>query len=225
MSRDNLSIHGGVREFWETSEQGGPVDVAAIIERHPFDALAIAREVLNRHDTYISRLHEISWLARSQVEASHCGRFAPGASIKVQRKARGWSPEALYAAAALPSDLWSPGALAALEAGDPDPVPVEAWAGLADVFEWEPYCVVAEIRFAFGERVGFRRPRGPRRLHTEPGVSDAAYLDEVRSALGVPLSSMPAIEDGAAEDYLAEIAEAARHARNRADIWEWDWGR
>ena len=180
------TIGPGLRKFREAAARGEQVDVLALMDEYPSEALAIVDEVQVpiKHDRPMMREH--MWLARDEVERD-AGRDADlGAMLRAEREYRGITVADLARSVQVLGVDLDAATLERLEANQGVDIDPGSWAAVVAELELDPYHVVANIRRSLSPLRAEGEPLSGAMLSREPTRDVADYLDRVRSALGIP---------------------------------------
>ncbi len=209
MSRVNRG--NGVQKFWEARASGAEVEVKAILEEHPDEALELAdaiREAARQED---SAARERMWLARAHVLNQSGGDMSLGDLLRSSREEAGLSTTALSQRAQGRGVSLIATAIQQLEADRAKVTNLRTpglWSTLAEILQIDPHRLVATIRLAVsGSPTAQRFTRMERgstaanrqRLMTsglplDAGDDMADYIDWVREELGLPPSPTDATQ-------------------------------
>ena len=201
----------GVQKFWEARASGAEVDVEAILEEHPDEALALAdamREAARQED---SAARERMWLARAYVLNQSGRDVSLGDLLRSSREEAGLSTTALSQRAQGRGVSLIATAIEQLEADRAKITNVRTpglWSTLAEILQIDPHRLVATIRLAVsgsptaqrftrmerGSTAANRQRFVTSELPLEAGEDAADYIDWVRTELGLPPSSAEAAQ-------------------------------
>ena len=201
----------GVRKFWEARASGTEVDVKAIFEEYPDEALELAdaiREAASRED---SAARERMWLARAQVLNRFGEDVTLGTLLRTSREHAGLSTSALSSRVQERGVRLQPTAIDLLEADRTRITNVKVpglWATLAEVLRIDRHRLVATLQVALsGSQTAQRFTRMERGataanrerllgidLSSNRQEDVARYIDWVRSELGLPSSPADAVQ-------------------------------
>ena len=201
----------GVEKFWEARASGAELDVKAIFEEHPDEALELADAIREAASQEESAAQERMWLARAQVLKRSGEDVSLGALLRTSREEAGLSVSALSLRAQGSGVRLLATAIEQLEADRTRITNVKTpglWSTLAEILKIDRHRLVATIqvvllgsqtaqRFTRMER-GATAANRKRFLNSEPSSKqreDAnSYIDWVRAELGLPPSSADAIQ-------------------------------
>ena len=201
----------GVEKFWEARASGAELDVKAIFEEHPDEALELADAIREAASQEESAAQERMWLARAQVLKRSGEDVSLGALLRTSREEAGLSVSALSLRAQGRGVRLLATAIEQLEADRTRITNVKTpglWSTLAEILKIDRHRLVATIqvvllgsqtaqRFTRMER-GATAANRKRFLNSEPSSKqreDAnSYIDWVRAELGLPPSSADAIQ-------------------------------
>ena len=201
MSRVNRGR--GVQQFWQARATGADVDLKAILDEHPDEALELAdamREAARQED---SVARERMWLARAYALKQSGRDVSLGDLLRSSREEAGLSTIALSQRAQGRGVSLLATAVQQLEADRAKVTNVRIpglWSTLADILQIDPHKLVATIRLAVsGPPPALRFTRMERgstaenrqglmtsELPLEAGEDAADYIDWVRAELGLP---------------------------------------
>ena len=201
----------GVRKFWEARASGAEVDVKAIFEEHPDEALELAdaiREAASQED---SVARERMWLARAQILNRSGEDVTLGALLRTCRENAGLSTSALSSRVQERGVQLQPTAIGLLEADRARITNVKIpglWATLAEILRIDRHRLVATIQVAVsGPQTAQRFTRMERGasaanrerllgidLSSERREDVTSYIDWVRAELGLPSSPADAVQ-------------------------------
>ena len=199
----NSSWGPGVRIFWRSKANGEEVNIKALFEEYPDEALQLAdalREVAIQED---SADRENMWLARAQVLGRSGEEVTLGALLRTSREETGLSTNDLSVSIQAQGVELGPTAIEMLEANRVKITNVNIpglWGVLADTLQIDRHRLVATIRSALSD------PQTSQRFtRMERGASPAernrflssdlapkqegettGYIDWVRNELGLP---------------------------------------
>ena len=195
----------GVRKFWEARGRGAEVDVKAILEEHPDEALEIADAIRVAARQEDSAARERMWLARAYVLNRSGEDVSLGALLRTSREEVGLSTNALSQRAQGRGVGLIATAIEQLEADRARITNVRIpglWSTLVEILRIDRHRLVATIQLALlGPRTGQRFTRMQRGataanrqrfltsdLPLDAGEGVANYIDWVRAELGLPPS-------------------------------------
>ena len=201
----------GVRKFWEARASGTEVDVKAIFEAYPDEALELAdaiREAASHED---SAARERMWFARAQVLNRFGEDVTLGTLLRTSREHAGLSTSALSSRVQERGVRLQPTAIDLLEADRTRTSNVKVpglWAILAEILRIDRHKLVATIEIALsGPQTAQRFTRMERGvtaanrkrllgidLSSNRQDDVASYIDWVRSELGLPSSPTDAVQ-------------------------------
>ena len=193
----------GVRRYWELRARGAEVDVTAIVQQYPDEALALADAIREAAIQEDSADRERLWFARSQVLKESGEEITLGSLLRTAREEVGLSASDLSRVAHGRGVKLLAAAVQQLEADRTKITNVRItglWLALADVLMIDRHRLVAAIQAALSGQEPAQRftrmNRGAtsadrvRFLTTERSMrseEDAtSYLDWVRAELGLP---------------------------------------
>ena len=193
----------GVRRYWKLRASGAEVDVAAIVQQYPDEALALAdaiREMAIQED---SAARERMWLARSQVLKESGEEVTLGSLLRTAREELGLSTRDLSHRIQGRGVKLLTAAIEQLEADRVRITNVKTpglWLTLTEVLQIDRHRLVAAIqaglsgpepaqRFTRMDRGTTTAERGRflgSRLASSQREDTAAYMDWVRTELSLP---------------------------------------
>ena len=193
----------GVRRFWELRARGAEVDVTAIVQEHPNEALALADAIHEATIQEDSAARERMWLARSQVLKASGEEVTLGSLLRTAREKVGLSASDLSRIAQGRGVKLLAASVRQLEADRAKITNVTTtglWSTLADVLMIDRHRLVAAIQAALsGPEPAQRFTRMNRgttgadrvrflTMESSKGSEEnvAGYLDWVRAELGLP---------------------------------------
>ena len=200
----------GVRKFWKARASGAEVDVKAIFEEHPGEAIALSdalREAAIQDDS-IAR--ERMWLARAQVLSQSGEEVTLGALLRTSREDVGLSTSDLSSRVQERGVRLLAAAIEQLEADRARITNVKIpglWSTLAEILQIDRHRLVATIQVTLsGSQTAQRFTRMERGttaanrkrvlgidLSSEPREDATSYIDWVRVELGLPSSAADAV--------------------------------
>lgn len=193
----------GVRRYWELRSSGAEVDVTAIVQQYPDEALALADAICEAAIQEDSADREQSWFARSQVLKESGEEITLGSLLRTAREEEGLSASDLSRIAQGRGVKLLAAAVDQLEADRTKITNVRIpglWLTLAEVLQIDRHKLVAAVQAALsGQKPAQRFTRMNRGatsadrvglLTTERSMKveeDAtSYLDWVRVELDLP---------------------------------------
>ena len=198
-----------MRKFWDAHASGEEVDVAAIVQEHPGEALPLAdalREVATQKE---SAAKENMWLARAEVLSQSGEDISLGGLIRTSRQYAGLSTSDLSARMRERGVSVQPTAIDLVEAGRvkiTNMTTTGLWPALAEILEVDRHRLVATIRGTLtnppSTQPFTRMNRGATSADRESllgsGVvqqqedsASSSYISWVRAELGLP----PSLDD------------------------------
>lgn len=201
----------GVRRFWEARANGMEVDVKAILEEHPSEALELANAIREAAVQDDSAARERMWLARAQVLHRLGEEVTLGILLRTSREDAGLSTNVL----SLRVQARGPHLLAtAIEQLEADRARITnvripgLWAALAEILSIDRHELVATIqstlsgpravhrftRMARGATTANRNRLLSSELPSQREENVGSYLDWVRADLGLPPSSADTVQ-------------------------------
>ena len=208
----NSSNRGrGVQKFWEARASGTEVDVKAIFEEHPDEALELADAIREAARQEESAAQERMWLARAQVLNRSGEDLSLGALLRTSREEAGLSTSALSLRAQGRGVRLLETAIEQLEADRTRITNVNIsglWSTLAEILKIDRHRLVATIQVALsGPQTAQRFTRMERgataanrkrflssESSSERREDENSYINWVRAELGLPHSSADAIQ-------------------------------
>ena len=201
----------GVQKFWEVRASGGEVDVKAVFEEHPDEALDLAdaiREAASQED---SAARERMWHARAHVLNRSGEDVSLGALLRTSREEVGLSTSALSSRVQARGVRLQPTAIGLLEADQARITNVKIrglWATLSEILRIDRHRLIATIQVALsGPQTAQRFTRmemgatAANRerllgidLPSERREDVTSYVDWVRAELGLPSSPADAVQ-------------------------------
>ncbi len=209
MSSKNLGP--GVQRFWKARARREDVDVEAIIQEYPDEALDLAEAIWEAAKREDSAARERMWLARTRA-LSRSGETATlGDLLRSSREDAGLTATALSAkvrerGVALPSTEIDQ--LEANRAKITDVKTPGVWLSLAEILQIDPHRLVAMIRDALSDQqkkqgfatMGLRTKAADSKsilggeTTREREEGSASYIDWVRTELGLPSSPFDSVQ-------------------------------
>ena len=201
----------GVRKFWEARVSGTEVDVKAIFEEHPDEALDLAdaiREAARQED---SAARERMWHARAHVLSRAGEDVSLGALLRTSREEVGLSTNALSSRVQARGIRLPPTAIGLLEADRTRITNVTnsgLWSSLSEILRIDRHRLIATIQVALsGPQTAQRFTRMGRGataanrerllgidLPSERREDVNSYVGWVRAELGLPSSPADAVQ-------------------------------
>ena len=203
MSRTNRGQ--GVQKFWEARASGKQVDVQAIFEEHPNEALNLVDAIREAASLEDSLARERMWLARAHVLNRAGENVSLGALLRASREEVGLSTSALNSRMLARGIRLQPAAIGLLEGDRAKLTNVKIhglWSALAEILRIDRHRLIASIQVALSDS-----QTAPRFTRMERGATaadrerllgidlasdiekdEASYVDWVRSELGLPSS-------------------------------------
>ena len=205
------SLGPGVQRFWKGRASGEDVDVEAIIQEYPDEALDLAEAIWEAARREDSVARERMWLARTRVLSRSGEEATLGALLRSSREDAGLSAATLSAKIRERGVALPPTEIDQLEANRAKIVSVKTpgvWLSLAEILQIDPHRLVAMIRAALsGQQTnrGFARMGLGiqaadsksilgREISREPAEPSAGYIDWVRTELGLPSSPSDTVQ-------------------------------
>ena len=187
MSSD--TIGPGLRTFREAIARGAYVDVRALLDEYPAEALVIVDELQAPTARDWSMMRERAWLAFAEVERDTGKDSGLGVLLQSAREERGSSvADLVQSIQARGVDLDS-GTFEQLEASQGVDIDPEVWAAVVEELGLDRHHVVANIRRTLSPLRAEGEYLSGAMLSREPPGNVADYLDRVRVALGIPTES------------------------------------
>lgn len=193
----------GVQKFWKARARGKDVDVEAILQEYPDEALDLAEAIWAAARLEDSAARERMWLARSRVLSRSGEKTTLGTLLRSSREDTGLTAAALSAkvrerGVALPQTEID--RLEADRAKIADVKTPGVWLSLAEILQIDPYRLVAMIRDALSGQqtkqgfvtMGLRTKAANsksilgREISREREEVSSNYIDWVRTELGLP---------------------------------------
>ena len=201
----------GVRKFWEARASGGEVDVKAIFDEHPDEALELADAIRQAASQEDSAAQERMWLARAQVLNRFGEDVTLGALLRTSREEEGLSTSALSLRVQGRGVRLLATAIEQLEADRTRITNVKTrhlWSTLAEILKIDRHRLVATIQVALsvphtaqrftrmerGATAANRKQLLTSELPSAEGEDATSYIDWVRADLGLPHSPSDAIQ-------------------------------
>ena len=201
----------GVRKFWEARASGGEVDVKAIFDEHPDEALELADAIRKAASQEDSAAQERMWLARAQVLNRFGEDVTLGALLRTSREEEGLSTSALSLRVQGRGVRLLATAIEQLEADRTRITNVKTphlWSTLAEILKIDRHRLVATIQVALsvphtaqrftrmerGATAANRKQLLTSELPSSEGEDATSYIDWVRADLGLPHSPSDAIQ-------------------------------
>ncbi len=201
----NKNLGPGVQRFWKARVRGEDVDVEAIFQEYPDEALALAQAIWEAARVEDSEAREQMWLARTRVLSRSGEEATLGALLRSSREDAGLSAATLSAKIHERGVALPPTEIDQLEAGRAKIVNVKTpgvWSSLAEILRIDPHRLVAMIRDALSgqqtkpgfARMGLRTKAADHNsilgneISREREKGSAGYIDRVRTELGLPSS-------------------------------------
>ena len=201
----------GVRKFWKALANGAEVDVKAIFEEHPDEALELAGAIQDAATLEESVSRERMWLARAHILNRSGEKVTLGTLLRTSREDAGLSTGAL---ASRVKEREVGLLVAAIEQLEADRVKITnvnipgLWLALAEILQIDRHRLVAMIQGALsGPQTAQRFTRMERgasaatreqflgsELSSKPREDTTSYIDRVRVELGLPSSPTDAIQ-------------------------------
>ena len=195
----------GVRKFWKARASGAEVDVKAIFEEHPDEALALADAIREAaiQDDWVAR--ERMWLAHAKVGDRFGNEVTLGVLLRTSREDVGLSTMELSHRAQERGVRLLAAAIEQLEAGRVRITNMKTpglWSTLAEILQVDRHRLIATIQVELsGPQTAQRFTRMERgataanrerllgiSLSSERREDVASYVDWVRDELGLPSS-------------------------------------
>ena len=209
MSRVNRGR--GVQKFWEARASGAEVDLKAILDEHPDEALELADAMSEAARQEDSAARERMWLARAYVLKQSGRDVSLGDLLRSSREEAGLSTTVLSQRAQGRGVSLIATAIQQLEADRAKVTNVRIpglWSTLAEILQIDPHRLVATIRLAVsgpptvqrftrmerGSTAANRQRLMTSELPLEAGEGAADYIDWVRAELGLPRSPAEAAQ-------------------------------
>ena len=205
------SLGPGVQRFWKTRTRGEEVDVEAIVQEYPDEALDLADAIWEaaRLDDALAR--ERMWRVRAQVLNRSGEKVTLGALLRSSRENAGLSTADLNSKVRKRGVALPPTAIELLEADRVKITNVKTsglWLTLAEILQIDLHRLVAMIRDALSgqqpEQRFTRMERGATVANRKSLLSDetsregeegaASYIEWVRTELGLPSSPTDAVQ-------------------------------
>ena len=201
----------GVRRFWKARASGAEVDVKAIFEQHPDEALEIAEAIQDAATLEDSVARERMWLARAHILNQSGEEVTLGALLRTSREDAGLSTSALTSRVKKRGVGLLVAAIEQLEADRARITNVNIpglWLALAEILQIDRHRLVATIQVAIsGPQTAQRFTRMERgasaatrerflvsELSSKPREDTTNYIGWVRAELGLPSSPTDAIQ-------------------------------
>ena len=201
----------GVQKFWEARARGEEMDVKAVFEEHPDEALDLAdaiREAASQED---SAARERMWLARTHVLNRSGEEVSVGALLRTSREEAGLTTSALSSRVQARGVRLQPTAIGLLETDRARITNVKIpglWSTLAEILQIDRHRLIATIQVALsGPQTAQRFTRMERGataanrehllgfdLSSERREDAASYIDWVRAELGLPSSPADTVQ-------------------------------
>ena len=204
------SLGPGVQRFWKGRARGEDVDVEAIIQEYPDEALDLAEAIWEAARREDSVARERMWLARTRVLSRSGEEATLGALLRSSREDAGLSAAILSAKIRERGVALPPTEIDQLEADRAKIVNVKTpgvWLSLAEILQIDPHRLVAMIRAALSgqqtkqgfARMGLGTQAADqsilgREISREPAEPSAGYVDWVRTELGLPSSPSDTVQ-------------------------------
>lgn len=209
MSSKNLGP--GVQKFWKARARGEDVDVEAIIQEYPDEALALAEAIWEAAKLEDSVARERMWLARTRVLSRSGEEATLGALLRSSREDAGLSAATLSAKIQERGVAMPPTEIDQLEADRAKIANVKTpgvWSSLAEILQIDPHRLVAMIRDALSGQqakqsfvpMGLTTQAADRKsihgsdISREREEGSAGYIDWVRTELGLPSSPADTVQ-------------------------------
>ena len=207
----NGSRGPGVQRFWKARIRGIEVDVKAISQEHPDEALALADAIREAAKWEDSVARERMWLAHAQVLSRSGEEATLGTLLRSSREDAGLSTTALSSRVRERGVALPPTAIDQLEADRVKITNVKTpglWLTLAEILQIDPHRLVAMIRDALsGPRTEQRFARMERgatvanrksflsgEISREREEGASSYIDWVRTELDLPSSPTDTVQ-------------------------------
>ena len=205
------SLGPGVQRFWKARARGEDVDVEAIIQEYPDEALDLAEAIWEAARREDSVARERMWLARTRVLSRSGEEATLGALLRSSREDAGLSASTLSAKIRERGVALPPTEIDQLEANRAKIVSVKTpgvWLSLAEILQIDPHRLVVMIRAALSgqqtnrgfARMGLGAQAADsksilgREISREPAEPSAGYIDWVRTELGLPSSPFDTVQ-------------------------------
>ena len=207
----NINQGPGVRRFWEARTRGTNVNVKAIAQEYPDEALDLADAIWEaaRQDDSVAR--ERMWLARAQILSRSGDEVTLGTLLRSSREDQGLSTTDLSSRIRERGVALQPTAIDLLEAGRVKITNVKTpglWVTLAELLQIDRHRLVATIRVALSDPRTAQRfarmERGATLTNRKNFLSselapkwedaDGSYISWVRTELGLPSAPTASVQ-------------------------------
>ena len=205
------SLGPGVQRFWKGRASGEDVDVEAIIQEYPDEALDLAEAIWEAARREDSVARERMWLARTRVLSQSGEEATLGAFLRSSREDAGLSAATLSAKIRERGVALPPTEIDQLESDRVKIAKVKTpgvWLSLAEILQIDPHRLVAMIRDALSgqqtkqgfARMGLGTQAADRKsilgseISRERAEGSAGYIDWVRTELGLPSSPSDTVQ-------------------------------
>ena len=205
------SLGPGVQRFWKGRSRGEDVDVEAIIQEYPDEALDLAEAIWEAARREDSVARERMWLARTRVLSQSGEEATLGALLRSSREDAGLSAATLSAKIRERGVALPPTEIDQLESDRVKIAKVKTpgvWLSLAEILQIDPHRLVAMIRDALSgqqtkqgfARMGLGTQAADRKsilgseISRERAEGSAGYIDWVRTELGLPSSPSDTVQ-------------------------------
>ena len=205
------SLGPGVQRFWKGRSSGEDVDVEAIIQEYPDEALDLAEAIWEAARREDSVARERMWLARTRVLSQSGEEATLGALLRSSREDAGLSAATLSAKIRERGVALPPTEIDQLESDRVKIAKVKTpgvWLSLAEILQIDPHRLVVMIRDALSgqqtnqgfARMGLGTQAADRKsilgseISRERAEGSAGYIDWVRTELGLPSSSSDTVQ-------------------------------
>ena len=201
----------GVQKFWKARARGKDVDVEAIVQEYPDEALDLAEANWEAAKLEDSEARERMWRARSRALSRSGEEATLGALLRSSREDAGLTAAALSAKVRERGVALPPTEIDLLEAGRAKIADVKTpgvWLSLAEILQIDPHRLVAMIRDALSGQqtkqgfvtMGLRTKAADSKSFLGGAISrkreegSASYIDWVRTELGLPSPPFDAVQ-------------------------------
>lgn len=205
------SLGPGVQRFWKGRSSGEDVDVEAIIQEYPDEALDLAEAIWEAARREDSVARERMWLARTRVLSQSGEEATLGALLRSSREDAGLSAATLSAKIRERGVALPPTEIDQLESDRVKIAKVKTpgvWLSLAEILQIDPHRLVVMIRDALSgqqtnqgfARMGLGTQAADRKsilgseISRERAEGSAGYIDWVRTELGLPSSPSDTVQ-------------------------------
>lgn len=207
----NRSLGPGVQKFWAARTKGKDVDVEAIVQEYPDEALELADAIWEAARLEDSEARERMWIARAQVLGRSGEERTLGALLRFSRVNAGLSATELSSKVRARGVTLPSTAIEQLEA---DRVKISnvktpgLWSALAEILQIDLHRLMAMIRDALSgprpEQRFTRMERESTQANRKSFLSsdltptrkdeEASYINWVRTELGLPTAPTDTVQ-------------------------------